>query len=184
MRELNGFEKLAFSGLGDEDADFCVHLANRPPMLEFTDHDGLLPLLPGDIYRIGQETGNHWRKIFNVYAKLLFELGGDRTKGYSTWQKYRDDAMLQAGSGVALVFGGLNHEDYENHVTSENKSIPRLVMGKQFAEDSGFWTYDGTWIDAHFAINSKGWILCPYFDYRQLSNIRITTLVSIIKTHS
>lgn len=181
MSELNRFEKLAFSGLGDADADFFVHLANRPPMDEFSNHDGLLPLLPGDIYRIGQETGNHWRKIFNVYAKLVFELGGDRTKKNVTWQKYRDDTMLQAGSGVALVFGGLNHE---NHVSAENKSILRLVMGKQFAEDSSFWTYDGKWLDDSFAINSKGWILCPYFDYRQLSNARISTLVSILKTQS
>lgn len=176
MRELSAFEKLAFSGLGDEHAEFCVYLANRPPMPEFTDHEGLLPLLPGDIYRIGQETGNHWRKIFNVYAKLLFELGGMRTEGSATWQAYRDGKMLQAGSKVALIYGS-------SVASNTETSKITLIMGKQFADDTDFWKYDGQWINADFAINSKGWILCPYFDYRQLSNIKITTLVSIIKSH-
>jgi hypothetical protein len=185
LRALNHFETLAFSGLGDEHAEFNVYLANRPPMPEFTDHDGVLPLRPGDIYRIGQETGNHWRKIFNVYAKLLFELAGKRTDGYATWQAYRDECMLQAGSGVALIYGA--PENHPADIPEEGKGAfspgITLIMGKQFADDSDFWKYDGLWINADFAINSKGWILCPYFDYRQLSNIKIATLVSIIKSH-
>lgn len=154
-------------------------------MPEFSDHDGILPLLPGDIYRVGQETGNHWRKIFNVYAKLLFELGGPRVSEFSRWQSYRDERMLQTDSGIALIFSGFESlkKLAPNPLTSKNRQGEvTLIMGKQFAEDIGFWEYEGRWVDQSFAVNSKGWILCPYFDYRQLSNARIGRLVSLINT--
>ena len=48
-----------------------VYLANRPPLAEYQAIDVIDHFLEGDIEKIVTETGNHWRKIFNVYAKLM-----------------------------------------------------------------------------------------------------------------
>ena len=54
-------------------------------------------------------------------------------------------------------------------------------MGKQFAEECGFFKTNGAkWLDSRFAINDAGMIVCPYFDYRQLSDERIRYLVSLL----
>ena len=53
----------------------------------------------GEISRIGNETGNHWRKVFNVYAKLMFELVPE---GFSSWQALRDEQLLQKNEHCLL----------------------------------------------------------------------------------
>jgi hypothetical protein len=50
-----------------------------------------------------------------------------------------------------------------------------LVQSKQL-------TVPLTWLDGEFAINKKERVIvCPYFDYRQLSNIKIVRLATLIK---
>ena len=37
------------------------------------------------------------------------------------------------------------------------------------------------WIDEEFALDkSQNLVVCPYFDYRQLSNVKIEKLVSLL----
>ncbi len=162
-------------GLGNSDAHLIFYTKNRPPLSIYQDLSCVKPMVNNEITHICHETGNHWRKIFNVYAKLLFELA---PKGFSSWQQLRDNSLLQATSGHCLLFSPPN--------LSTDKSGRKLhiILGKSYAEQLGF-SQHCTWLSKDFAINSElGVIICPYFDYRQLSNIKITQLVGLIKQHN
>jgi|TARA_R110001583_G_scaffold186000_1_gene346507 hypothetical protein len=163
-------------GLGDEKARVRVYMANRPPLSDYLELAECRPMVIGEIARIAQETGNHWRKVFNVYAKLMAEFRGEAMT--STWQVWRDNVLLQQGSDTALLFSAVPN--------AASSGTIYLWMGKGFASDHGFFAEQGSeWLDAHFAINRrKRWILCPYFDYRQLSNERIQRLAVLMKSFS
>ena len=126
----------------------------------------------GDIKTIADQTGNHWRKVFNVYAKLAFQLNNE---GYASWQILRDQSLLQPGSPYALLFS-------EPLINATNDGNLHIVMGKGYATQLGLMD-DLVYVDEaqQFAISSKQrLILCPYFDYRQLSNAKIDTLVELM----
>ena len=164
-------------GLGDPQATLRVYLANRPSLEPFAYPGDVLPLADGDITQINSNEGNHWRKIFNVFAKFLYELKFNGTEDFSSWQDYRDSLMLQPGSQVALCYGAPCYEAPCN----EAPASQIILMGKQFAEECGFFKTNGAkWLDSRFAINDAGVIVCPYFDYRQLSDERIRYLVSLL----
>ena len=85
--------------------------------------------------------------------------------------------MLQPGSQVALCYG----VPCQGAPGSEAPVSQIILMGKQFAEECGFFKTNGAkWLDSRFAINDAGVIVCPYFDYRQLSDERIRYLVSLL----
>lgn len=160
------------TGLGDPQATLRIYLNNRPAAGHFSSPETILPLAVGDIAFIVAETGNHWRKIFNVFAKLMWELTPQLAEDYASWQAYRDQALLQKNSQVALCFGPPGEE---------RASGQRIFMGKQFATDSGFFSTPGAqWLDNSFAINDAGDIVSPYFDYRQLSDEKIRRLTGIL----
>jgi hypothetical protein len=58
-------------------------------------------------------------------------------------------------------------------------------MGKTYAKSllsSGALDLELIWLNNEFAINhSQRLIVCPYFDYRQLSNVKIERLAELIK---
>ncbi len=159
-------------GLGDTGASLCVYIANRPPLQRYESLDGLHALAGDEIAYIAAQTGNHWRKIFNCYAKLGYQL---EPRGFSRWQDYRDQYLLQAGSGQSLLFSPPQ--------PIEGVSI---VMGKTYAEQlrgQGMSAQGLVWVDSVFAVSrSQRLIICPYFDYRQLTNARIVQLVSLVKS--
>ena len=74
---------------------------------------------------------------------------------------------------------GHNEEKGDTQARSMVKPL-HIVMGKSFSER----ILKGTaleWLDSDFAINrQRRIIVCPYFDYRQLSNIKIERLVELI----
>jgi hypothetical protein len=155
-----------------------VFMANRPPLKEYASINDVSALSAGEIHRIASETGNHWRKVFNVYAKFIFSLAAANNDSavlsYKTWQQYRDKALLQEGSGTQLYF---DTDGLSALLSVGDTHSIRIVMGKAFAE-SILKNVSLTWIDSYFAISkAQGIIVCPYFDYRQLSNKRIETLV-------
>ncbi|WP_438863038.1 DUF6942 family protein [Neptunicella sp.] len=164
-------------GLGDNNYQIAVYIANTPPLTEYLQLQQISPLLPGELYAIGQSCGNGWRKVFNVYAKLIFALSAERftfTSSTSTWQDYRDSTLLQAGSGTALIFGSPKN--------SGNRQVIRIICGKTHGLTS-FTDYAFEWLDAHFAVcREHNMIVCPYFDYRQLTNERIERLALLINT--
>jgi hypothetical protein len=158
-----------------------VYMANRPPLEEYANIEVIDNLPQGEIKRIATETGNHWRKIFNVFAKLVYCLAEKKKEGllqkYSSWQNYRDQALLQQGSHTQLYLG-CSAEVLS--AVKEGDSDICLVMGKAYAE-SVLVSDHLIWLDKDFAVNrQQGLIVCPYFDYRQLSNLKIECLVEII----
>ena len=114
-------------GLGGEAPQVSVYIANRPPLPDYENLAEYRSMLPGEIAFIASETGNHWRKVFNVFAKLAFLLD---SQGYETWQKLRDQSLLQSGSSYGLFFSPppLNMPSIKSQ--SEGQSCVHLVLEK------------------------------------------------------
>ncbi len=176
-------------GLGSVSDQACinVYIANRPPLDEYQQLSWLKALNKGDVYSIAQLTGNHWRKIFNVYAKFLY---GFYESGQSllpaidlqqipTWQNYRDEVLLQSSCKNTLLFSAPVLSQDTN-----KKNQVHIVMGKQYAAQLGFdrdCNKELVIVDNDFALcPTKNLIICPYFDYRQLSNIKIEQLIALV----
>ncbi len=161
-------------GFGDKAATLNVYLENRPPLPQYQQLATHQAISAGEIHQISEQTGNHWRKIFNVYAKLIFEL---TQPNYRTWQDYREQELLQAGSKTGLWFSPI-------HIKNTNASLNNdihIIMGKTYATKLGY-AEQCHWLSTDFALSkSLRMIICPYFDYRQLSNIKITQLCALIK---
>jgi len=172
-----------------------VYIANRPPMAPYDLLDDCKPMLDGEISAIAQHTGNHWRKVFNVYAKLMFEfiqrayavmpehnqlqLYFNALKTCKTWQDYRDHCLLQANSNTSLLFSPPSFTD-----TVSESSCIHIIMGKGYAQQLGFEYEQPYVLEGHhgdFAYyKEQALILCPYFDYRQLSNAKISVVVDVM----
>lgn len=172
-------QNVKLSGLGDPLAQFNVYIGNRPKFSEYPSIDCVNPLSAGEIHAIGQACGNGWRKVFNVYAKLVFALNLDdlvSLQGTQSWQSYRDSALLQPSSNTSLLFSPPQITD-----TDIGSHEVHIIMGKTYARSLDL-PCPLTWLDHEFAINLEHKLLvCPYFDYRQLSNIKIIGLVDLIK---
>lgn len=176
-------------GLGSVSDQTCIHvyIANRPPLDEYQQLNWLKALNKGDIESIAQLTGNHWRKVFNVYAKFLYALYQSKQslltpinfKEIPTWQHYRDELLLQSSSETTLLFSPPQFNE-----STLRKNPVHIIMGKQYAAQLGFDRENSKEliiVDNNFALcPSKRLIICPYFDYRQLSNIKIEKLISLV----
>jgi len=169
-------------GMGDGQFSFGVYIGNRPTLPEYHSLQHLSALEQGEITRIGQTCGNGWRKVFNVYAKLLYALD-PRDFHFSlqapTWQTYRDHYLLQANNGTALLF---TPPILNGSSSNRNKRL-HVIMGRTYAKKL---VNDGlnvqlTWLNEAFAVDlEQRVIVCPYFDYRQLSNHKIQILSAIL----
>ena len=157
-------------GLGKRDALIRVYIENTPPIPKYQSLQAITPLEQSDL-RLIATTGNHWRKIINIFAKLIFEL--DVTT-FESWQQLRDSYLLQAHGNYSLVFSEPKRAELSNnHI--------HIIMGKGYATRLGFadCTY---WLTPYLAINeTENIIVCPYFDYRQLSNKKIQELAALIR---
>jgi len=170
--------------LGDPLFTFAVYIGNQPDMSEYQYLERAIALNKGDISTIGKVCGNGWRKVFNVYAKLLYALDQD-TFSFSTWaptwQDFRDQFLLQAGSRTALIFSAPQLNDM---VIKKECDVVHLICGKTYAKQLiqiGKLNCPLTWIDQAFAINLQyKVVICPYFDYRQLSDHNIKRLASML----
>jgi len=157
-------------GFGSQDFNFAIYIANRPPIDHYPSLDQLQPLAAGEISAIVSRTSNHWRKVFNVCAKFIFELQGDSSQ-VATWQEYREQHLFQRHSREALMFSAPDLSQSAVHIIAgkthaANLQLPVLLH----------------WLDSDFAINQqKHIVVSPYPDYRQLSNQRIHSLVAIGK---
>jgi len=167
-------------GLGCTDFTIAVYIGNKPNMPEYQQLTHISPLTSGEINAINQACGNGWRKVFNVYAKLLYALD-KKDFLYSevapTWQKYRDSFLLQPHSQTALLFSP--------PLISEAKESLHIICGKTYAKQlltTGELIANFIWLDDKFAIDkAQNLIVCPYFDYRQLSNIKIGKLAELLQ---
>lgn len=167
-------------GLGDPHAQFNVYIANSPSYSDYANLHSVSPLVNTEIHVIGQACGNGWRKVFNVYAKLLFALNCEQIvslHGANSWQSYRDHALLQHSSNTRLLFSPPNLIELKDN----QQQVIHIIMGKTYAKSLNL-PSSLTWLDNEFAIDIANQLLvCPYFDYRQLSNIKIIRLVELIR---
>jgi len=166
-------------GLGCPNFNFAVYIANTPAMLEYQSLMQVSPLTCDEITAIGQACGNGWRKVFNVYAKLLYALPEKHfsfAASAPTWQQYRDNTLLQVGSQTALLFS-------PPYLNTNSKTL-HIICGRTYAKQllkTGELTAQLTWLDEEFAIDKHNKVIvCPYFDYRQLSNIKIKRLSEML----
>lgn len=170
----------SLSGLGDQYAEFNVYIGNIPTFSEYSSNGGIKPLSAGEIYAIGLACGNGWRKVFNVYAKLLFALNAENIvslQGAKSWQDFREHVLLQNSSNTSLLF----LPPQLNNIKQQNSNVVHIIMGKTYAKSLTL-PHLLTWLDHEFAINIHNkLVVCPYFDYRQLSNIKLMRLVKLIK---
>lgn len=166
-------------GLGDKDATFRVYIENRPKVDFLKNINHVEPLSKEKISNIVEHTGNHWRKIFNVFAKLIHEKEQQTSQ---TWQDYRDNSLLTSNSGYSLLFSAPDILSKTEKDKQNTKSIVNIVMGKTYATKLGLAEHFD-WLSSSFAIHQESnSIICPYFDYRQLSNIKIKQLVKLIRS--
>lgn len=132
--------------------------------------------MKGELHTIVSDTGNHWRKIFNIAAKLGVAFSESPRLA---WQVYRDDFLCQEVSSVALLFGAqelLQTERDVVHVISGHTYCADLFMAAQEDDAPQFDS-----IDDDFRLASREKVIdCPYFDYRQLSNVKLDRLISLI----
>ncbi|MFD2180377.1 DUF6942 family protein [Veronia pacifica] len=170
-----------FTAIGDPSATLNVYVEKAPPfeaaMATSLPINAVYPLSSGDIEIINQTGGNGWRKVFNVYAKVLFALPEShplRPSAFTRWQDFRDDRLLQKSSDTALFFGEVDipqrAEQGGLHIIAGRIHCKNLGLAGQFV-----------WLNEAFAVHKNLPVyVCPYFDYRQLSNARINTLVTLI----
>lgn len=173
------------TGFGDEKAQFCVYLANRPAMAEYQQLDSVMALAPGDIDRIYRHCGNGWRKIFNVYAKLLFALDKHQfsyAQHANSWQEFRDNKLLQKHSNTALLFSPPQFD-----IALQPQNSIHIIAGRTYAKQllaEGLQT-ELHWLNDEFAIDpNRKLLVTPFFDYRQLNNEKIcytTALLLLLK---
>lgn len=185
-------------GLGGASPSLLMYIANRPVGARYESLKTYEPLLAGELQSIVANNSNHWRKAFNVYAKVLWQLdwlrksgSGDKSSmpsatSVNSWQEYRDSHLLQAHSREAMLFSS---PDFSKTQTSNPRNSQSLnstlngvtihwVVGKTYAAALALPAL--TWLDAHFAINREyRLIVSPYVDYRQLTNERIAQFADI-----
>lgn len=176
-------------GFGVGRPKLAVYIANRPVNDHYPRLNVLQPLAPGELQSIVANNSNHWRKAFNVLAKVLWQLNWPEVTGNaaSTWQDYRDQHLLQAHSEEALLFSPPVFSCRACLSVPGNSAKPSLdqnrwhvVAGKTYAAALDLPPL--TWLDAYFAINKEcQLIVSPYLDYRQLSNERIKILADQLK---
>ncbi len=158
-------------GLGDRRYGVAFCLTNRPMIDHYPQLDHLQPLAAGELSHIVSNTSNHWRKVFNVYAKFLYQLCAKRRSSFADWQSYRDQQLLQSNSGEALLFSP--------PPTADGGGVIHIIAGKTYAAQLGIKRLH--WLDQYFALHETApLIVSPYLDYRQLSNKRIDRLVDLV----
>lgn len=170
---------MRISGFGDVNARFRVYLAAPPAMDVYQQLSGIQPLHAGDIDQIYRHCGNGWRKIFNVYAKLLFALPPTHfsfAAAASSWQQYRDEQLLQPTSDTALCFSApqFGSDDGVLHLIAGRTLAKQLVaQGLQV---------ELHWLSAEFAVDPvRKIIVTPFFDYRQLNNEKIAVSARLLQ---
>jgi len=152
-----------YRGLGAENAQLTVYIENTPPIEQYQQLNHIQPLTYQDIVNINQLAGNGWRKVFNVYAKFLFELCPNLLDSFKSWQGFREAALLHQHANHNLLMS-LPQERFTRRLSHANNI--HIVAGKGYAERLGI-AANCHWITPHFAIDKeKHLIVCPYFDYR------------------
>lgn len=183
---LNSSDKTL--GIGDSNFALALHIEHSLPLPEYQHLLGVVPLHQGEIASIVSRCSNHWRKLFNVLAKVVVACQWPLMAGepVTCWRTYRDNDLLQPHSRVALLS------------TPPILTLPTLTTGSKCRGGQQPWhivagkTYANAlqakgllslhWLDSHFALDQERRVfVSPYPDYRQLSDRRIERLAELIR---
>lgn len=169
---------MSHRGFGDVNAHFRVYLAAPPAMEAYQQLSAVEPLQAGDIDQIYRHCGNGWRKIFNVYAKLLFALSPAYfafPSSASSWQLFRDQQLLQRSSDTALCFGAPQLGDEGVFHLIAGRTLAKQLLAQGLAADL-------YWLSSEFAVDpSRNLLVTPFFDYRQLNNEKIAVSATLLQ---
>jgi hypothetical protein len=150
-----------------------LYLPNKPDVDLYKSKRQLKNLGVGEIQEIITATGNHWRKIFSIYAKISFGLTSFPVK---TWQEYRDTVLLTK-SGIELI-------TFSRKILSKTDGDIHVLSGKnhclQF--DLPLEKFKNLDVDGKI-LKYKNIYLTPYFDYRQLPNALVELIVKDIASN-
>ncbi|MFY8350648.1 DUF6942 family protein [Pseudoalteromonas sp. SSM20] len=164
-------------GFGCNHYRIAFYVENAPLYSHFASPQNLIALPKGAIKEIGAKCGNGWRKQFNVFAKFIYTLHPSVFNGRekeTTWQQYRDNHLLQQNSSTALLFSPPD-------LSKEN--VLHIIAGRCYAKkliNTRLLNSELCWLNQEFAFNCEDKVLvCPFLDYRQLSNIKIDFLAQM-----
>lgn len=149
-----------------------LYIPHRPTMAEYENLQDIQPINNGDIDKIIIACGNHWRKIFVIFAKIASAID-DREL---SWKTYLAEHLLQDSGSERLVFC----EDLQ-FLDKEPASVIHIFSGKYCGDTAGH-IQQCSEIAPGFFQNEKGQIfITPYFDYRQFSNAKIDFFITQLK---
>ena len=156
--------------IGEATAVLNVCINNVPEWPSQTFPENTTTLSGNELSQLIAVNSNHWRKIFNVYAKLLHAINPKNT---DDWRQVRDHRLLQAGNQHALTLGTPRLEQPLKSLT--------LIAGKQFAENLGLLTNAQEIHPGIYRPSINNCLVVPYFDYRALSDKKIAWLADEIR---
>ena len=150
-----------------------LYLPTKPPLEHYKNKRGLKNLKPLEVSSIISETGNHWRKIFSIYAKIGLHFNAKEVK---TWQEYRDT--------VLLTKDGMEQISFSSKLDLADDNKIHLISGKNTAEKFDLDLKKFKKLDDEGRILFyKNIYLTPYFDYRQFPNALIDKLIEKLQKH-
>lgn len=175
---MNNKIRMGAAGLGGIRSSsrfgLCLYLPHRPDMPEYAQLQHIRLLKSGDIAAIINSCGNHWRKIFVIFAKLACAID---SRGLD-WKHYMNEHLLQASGQEQLLFVSADF-----CLDDADARMIHLVSGKACAESFARLPACAS-ISEDFSINGAGnVVITPYFDYRQLSNAKIEYLLGLLNTY-
>ncbi|MEH6444308.1 MAG: hypothetical protein V7784_10445 [Oceanospirillaceae bacterium] len=146
------------ASLGVMQPKTVLYIDNQPLVLE--DNLANVPELIG-------KNGNHWRKIFTIFAKLCSE---------DDWKVYRDTQLLQQEEQIN--FTSQISAQAAVHIFSGKQCWQRFSVG----DDALSNMRQSSCKRVFYKTNQQGMLLLysPYFDYRQFPNTLIMEVKAII----
>lgn len=157
------------AGLGGEDFQIGLCIGNFPSCLDIESVAGIRFAGEGELSHIVEQTGNHWRKIFNICAKIGFALWPEKTQ---SWQQYRDSLLFRQSASLCLFFS-------PPPTLKEGQLL--LILGKQYRReifpDAGFTAVS----EVVYRHPELPIYQVPYFDYRQLPNKQLDALILLLR---
>ncbi|GHB73268.1 hypothetical protein GCM10008107_23410 [Psychrosphaera saromensis] len=170
-------------GIGSDSPTVILHIANRPPVDGFAaingEEDINRPLQVSEAASIIQQTGNHWRKVFSILAKISFALFDT---GCKTWQEYRDTKLLTEQGFEYICFSSL--VDTRSQLDLAKHKTVSIVCGFSYAQSQ----LDVLPLISHQKFDKLKWsephqcLVTPYFDWRQLNNEMLDVVINILKS--
>lgn len=167
-------------GLGATTPKISFYIGNIPDFIGFNTPTHFRPAELSELAYIVSNTSNHWRKVFNVYAKVMWQwlnlTDPDQVNqlekcGVTSWQHYRDNRLFQREGNEALIFSAFDPKYSRSHL--------HVFAGKTYGHQQ--YPHNLIEVNQQFWISpSNKLIIAPYPDYRQLTNARIDFLISLL----